>query len=115
MLPGKGSQFDVHTSMVVVSEWAALEYADLQDWHKHLHMSKKKPGVPASVIVLFTMYTGHGCFVVYPVLQLLVQGLAEQLLRLPVRFEDAEVPLWADSAADYKDAVGTFRSQVRAL
>lgn len=45
-------------------------------------------------------------------LQLLVQGLAEQLLRLPVRFEEAEVPLWADSAADYKEAVGTFRSQV---
>lgn len=45
-------------------------------------------------------------------LQLLVQGLAEQLVRLPVRFEDAEVPLWADSAADYKDTVSAFRSQV---
>jgi hypothetical protein len=46
-------------------------------------------------------------------LQLLVQGLAEQLVRLPVRFDESDVPLWADSAADYKDAVGQFRSQVR--
>jgi hypothetical protein len=44
--------------------------------------------------------------------QLLVQGLSEQLLKLPVRFEDAEVPLWADSAGDYKEVVGAFRSQV---
>ncbi|WIA43061.1 hypothetical protein OEZ86_009590 [Tetradesmus obliquus] len=44
--------------------------------------------------------------------QLLVQGLAEQLVRLPVRFDpEGEVPLWADSAADYKEAVGQFRSQ----
>jgi hypothetical protein len=48
-------------------------------------------------------------------LQLLVQGLAEQLVRLPVRFDDTDVPLWADSAADYKDAVGQFRSQVSNL
>uniref|UniRef100_A0A383WPV4 Uncharacterized protein n=1 Tax=Tetradesmus obliquus TaxID=3088 RepID=A0A383WPV4_TETOB len=46
--------------------------------------------------------------------QLLVQGLAEQLVRLPVRFDpEGEVPLWADSAADYKEAVGQFRSQAK--
>ncbi|KAF6261995.1 armadillo-type protein [Scenedesmus sp. NREL 46B-D3] len=45
--------------------------------------------------------------------QLLVQGLVEQLVRLPVRYDDADVPLWADSAADYKDAVGQFRSQAK--
>jgi hypothetical protein len=54
------------------------------------------------------------CGAVCIALQLLVQGLAEQLVRLPVRFDDdTDVPLWADSAADYKDAVGQFRSQVR--
>jgi hypothetical protein len=41
--------------------------------------------------------------------------LAQQLVRLPVRFDEMDVPLWADSAADYKDAVGQFRSQVRGV
>jgi hypothetical protein len=46
-------------------------------------------------------------------LQLLVEILSEQLVRLPVRFEDVEIPLWAESAEDYKSSVVQFRSQVR--
>lgn len=45
-------------------------------------------------------------------MQLLVEILSEQMVRLPVRFEDVEVPLWAESADDYKSSVVQFRSQV---
>jgi hypothetical protein len=47
-------------------------------------------------------------------MQLLVEILSEQMVRLPVRFEDVEVPLWAESADDYKSSVVQFRSQVGA-
>lgn len=46
-------------------------------------------------------------------MQLVVEILSEQMVRLPVRFEDVEVPLWAESAEEYKSSVVQFRSQVR--
>jgi hypothetical protein len=45
-------------------------------------------------------------------LQLVVKVVSEQMIRLPVRFEDVEVPLWAESADEYKGSVVQFRSQV---
>lgn len=48
-------------------------------------------------------------------LQLVVEILSEQMVRLPVRFEDVEVPLWAESADEYKTSVVQFRSQVRSI
>jgi hypothetical protein len=46
---------------------------------------------------------------------MLVEILSEQMVRLPVRFEDVEVPLWAESADEFKSSVVQFRSQVRCL
>lgn len=46
-------------------------------------------------------------------MQMVVQVLSEQLSCLPVRFDDVETPLWAESADDYKSSVVQFRSQVR--
>lgn len=57
------------------------------------------------------------CPAVRMYIQLLVQALAQQLMRLPVRLDDPclEVPVWMDNPQEWKDFSSRYRGGVKAI